>query len=65
VQSGLHGRAADACERREEASLGVDTNDSHSQVLGKRAHDLVAFIQPQQAMIDEDAHELIADRAVQ
>ena len=61
----LRFRVRDARERREEASFGVDTNDPHAKMLGERAHDLVAFVESQQAMIDEDAHELVADRAME
>ena len=52
-------------KRRKEARFRIDTHDAHAEMLGKRAHHLVTFPEAQQSMIDEDAHELIADRAVQ
>ena len=61
----LRSGSASPCERVEEALLGIDANDVHAHVLGERLHDLIAFVLPQQAVIDEHARELIADRAMQ
>ena len=71
----LHEQAADdlalllriglAAQRVEEARLGIDADDLHAQVLGEDLHDLVAFVQAQQAVIDEHAGQLVADGLVQ
>ena len=45
--------------------LGIDADDLHAEVLGEDLHDLVAFVEAQQAVIDEHAGELVADRLVQ
>ena len=37
----------------------------HAHVLGQGVHDLVAFLAAQQAGVDEDAGELVADGLVQ
>ena len=58
-------RIADACQGSEEALLGVDADHPHAQVFGESAHHLVALPQPQQAMVDENAHQLITNRSMQ
>ena len=58
-------RIRNSRKRRKEARFRSDTHDTHAEMLGERAHHLGAFPEAQQSMIDEDAHELIADRAVQ
>jgi hypothetical protein len=40
-------------------------NHLHAQVIRERGHDLLGFVQAQQAMVDEHARQLIADRAMQ
>ena len=52
-------------ERLEEALLGIHPDHLHAQCVGEGAHHLVALTKPQQAMIDEHAGQLIADRPLQ
>jgi hypothetical protein len=52
-------------QRIEEPCLGVDADHLHAHVLRERFHHLVAFAQAQQAVIDEHADELLADRTMQ
>src|SRR5690606_33571064 len=40
---------------------GVDVDDLDAEVTGKGVHDLLGLIEAQQAVIDEDARELVAD----
>ena len=54
-----------ALQRLEKALLCVDADDAHAHVLRERLHDLIAFVEAQQAVIDEYAGELIADRPMQ
>jgi hypothetical protein len=54
-----------AAQRIEESLLGIDANDAHAHVARKRLHHLVALAQAQQPVIDEHAHQLIADGLVQ
>ena len=54
-----------AFERREEALRGVDADHADAEVRREGLHDLVALAEPQQAVVDEHAGELVADRAVQ
>ena len=42
----------------------VDRDELDAEVRAERALDLLALVQPQQARVDEDAGELVADRAV-
>ncbi len=58
-------RVGHAGESREEARLRVDADDAHAEVLREGAHRLFAFAQAQQAVVDEHAHQLIADGALQ
>ena len=54
----------DAFQCLHEIGSGVDVDDLHVHVLGEGVHHLRRFVQAQQAMIDEDAGELLADGAV-
>ena len=73
--SALEATAVDLCEHLMEyygeeagwspAALGVDAVDANPHVLGEGRHDLIAFVQTQQARIDENADEAIADCLVQ
>ena len=58
-------RVGDAGEPAEKALLGVDPDDLHAHVTGEGAHHLIALAEPQQAVVDEDAGELVADGAVE
>ena len=42
----------------------VDVDDLDAHVLGEGLHDLFAFVQAQQAVVDENAGELVADGLV-
>ena len=57
-------RIADAAQGREKLPGGVDVHHLHAHVLGERIHHLRGFVQAQEPMVDEDAGELLADRAV-
>ena len=54
-----------AAQRVQEAIRCIHTNDAHAHVLRERLHDLVAFVESQQAVIDEHAGELLTDRSMQ
>src|SRR5579859_1722748 len=43
---------------------GVDVDHLHAHVLGKRIHHLRRFIETQEAVVNKDAGELVADRTV-
>ena len=51
-------------EAREEAVLGVDGDERHLEVVAERGDDLLALVLAHQAVVDEHARELVADRAV-
>jgi hypothetical protein len=55
----------DAGEPREERIFSIYADHVRAQVLREHSHDLIAFVQAQQARVDEHADELIADRLVQ
>src|SRR5688572_25491627 len=55
---------ADACERGEKSIAGVDGDQIDAEVRAKRSLDLIALVETKQSSIDEDAGELIADRAM-
>ena len=55
---------ADASEAREEPLLRLHVHEGHAKVAGERLDDLLGLVLPQQAVIDEDAGELVADRLV-
>ena len=55
---------ADARELVEEAVLGVDGDERDLEAVAERVDDLLALVLAHQAVVDEDARELVADRAV-
>ncbi len=58
-------RVGDAGQAAEELVLGVGADHLHAHVLGEHGHHLVAFVQAQQAVVDEHAGQLVADGLVQ
>ena len=60
----LRFRVGDAGERVEEQRLGIDVDERNVVAVAKQRHDLLRLGQPQQAVIDEHAGELLADRLV-
>jgi hypothetical protein len=56
--------SADALQVAHETRRGVDMHDAHAEVAGKGAHHLLGLVEAQQAVIDEDAGQLVADRTV-
>ena len=54
----------DAGEPREEALLRLHVDERDVEVAAERLHDLLGLVLAQQAVIDEDAGELVADRLV-
>ena len=58
-------RIDDAFERGEELLRGVGDNEIDLEMIAKGGLDEVAFVFPEQAVIDEDAHQLLADGAVE
>src|SRR5690606_5510562 len=58
-------RVLHALERREELLLRVDANHVDAEMLAEHGHHLIALAEAQQAMIDEHADELIADRRME
>ena len=57
-------RILDAGQRVEEALRRVDRHELDAEVRAERPLDLLALVQPQQTRVDEDAGELVADRAM-
>ena len=57
-------RIADARERGEEMIGGVDVHQRNVVVAAEQLDDLLGFVEPQQAVVDEHAGELLADRLV-
>ena len=57
-------RIRDALERLEHVRARIDVDDLHLQVLPEGVHHLPRFVVPQQAVVDEDAGELLADGLV-
>ena len=51
-------------EAREEAVLGVDGDERHLEVVAEGGDDLLALVLAHQAVVDEHARQLVADRAV-
>ena len=47
-----------------ELLFGIDVNHFHTQVAGEHIHDHFAFVQAQEAVIDEHTSQLVADGAV-
>jgi hypothetical protein len=54
----------DAREPREEALLRVDVHERHVEVVAERLDDLRRLVLAQEAVVDEHARELVADRLV-
>ena len=54
----------DAVERGEEPGLGVDRHEVDPQVRAEGPLHLLPLVQPEEAGVDEDAGELIADGLV-
>ena len=48
----------------EEALACIDVHERHAEVVAELAHDLLALALAHQPVVDEDAGQLIADRAV-
>ena len=57
-------RVGDAGELGQEAILGVDGDERDLEVVAERGDDLLALVLAHEAVVDEDARELVADRAV-
>ena len=55
----------DTGELAEEEVFGVGANDLNPHILGKSRHHLIALVEAQQTVVDENAHELITNRFVQ
>ena len=53
-----------ALELVEEARLGVDGDERHLERVAEGLHDLLALVLAHQAVVDEHARQLLADRAV-
>ena len=58
-------RVLDAFERLEEHVGRVDMHQRDIVMIAKQLRDLLAFVEPQQAVIDEHAGQLRADRLMQ
>ena len=56
--------SVDAGQRTEEMLLGIHVHERNVVAVAKQRHDLLGFAEPQQAVVDEDAGELLADRLV-
>jgi hypothetical protein len=54
----------DPAQLVEEAVLGVHRDERDLEVVAERAHDLLALVLAHHPVVDEDARELVADRAV-
>ncbi len=54
----------DPRQAREEADAGVDVDERHVEVRPERLDDLLGLVLAQQAVVDEHARELVADRLV-
>ena len=50
-------------ERVQEALRGIDVHEPELQVIAHHAHDLRRLVFAQHAVVDEDASQLLADRA--
>ena len=57
-------RIVDAFEPFEEPLLCLHVHERHVEVPGERLHDLLRLVLAQQAVVDEHARELVADRLV-
>ena len=58
-------RLGDAGELGEKTLLCVHAHDAHAEAVVHGALDLIALVLAQQAVVDKDAGELLADRAVE
>ena len=56
--------SVDALEPREKPLLGVDVDEGHVEVPAERLHHLRSLVLAQEAVVDEDARELVPDRLV-
>ena len=54
----------DAGELLEEALLGVDGDERDLELVAERGDDLLALVLAHEAVVDEHARQLVADRAV-
>ena len=54
----------DAAQRREEPLARVDGDEVQVEVLAERRDDLLGLAQAQQAVVDEDARQPVAERLV-
>ena len=54
-----------ALQRIQKTALGVHADHLHAHVLGEGRHHLIAFVEAQQAVVHENAGELLADGAMQ
>ena len=50
--------------RRQEALLRLDVHERHVEVTAEGLHDLLGLVLAEEAVVDEDARELVADRLV-
>ena len=57
-------RLLDPIEQVEEALLRLHVDERDVEVLAEGLHHLLGLVLPQQAVVDEDARELLADRLV-
>ncbi len=57
--------SADAVERLQEGLRGVGVDQRDVVVVAEQADHLLALVEPQQAVVDEHALQLVADRLVQ
>ena len=57
-------RVVDAFEPRQEALGRIDVHERHVEVLAEGLHHLRPLVLAQQAVVDEDARQLVADRPV-
>jgi hypothetical protein len=55
---------ADALQVAHELRRGVDMHHPDAEIAGKGVHHLGGFVEAQQAVIDENAGQLVTDRAV-
>ena len=55
---------ADAMQRAQELGTGLNMHERDVELAAEQPHDLLALASAHQAVIDEDAGELIADRFV-
>ena len=58
-------RIGNAPQVAHELRGGIDVDDLDAKVTGKGLHHLLAFVQAQEAVVDEDAGQLVADGTVQ